>query len=105
MSNDPPTWYRPTKGSEHDRLLPLRLPNKFVNPGVELEPGSPRRFPKDESLDDRVREHDFALGLLAILVQRRIQRGGVLHKEVTMGARLNEVLARRMVVRGATSAK
>ena len=42
MTNAPPKWTSAVRGSERDRILPLRLPNKFVTPGEELLPGSPR---------------------------------------------------------------
>ena len=73
MCNDPPDWTNIPKGSEVDRLIVLRLPNKFVE-SHEIAGFSPRRFQKDASLDDKVRSTNFALGLLSLLVERRRSR-------------------------------
>lgn len=67
--NDPPTWEVPPKGSEKDRFVIIYTPNKFVNRG---EPAtSPRTKPKDTKLEERVAHHDFALGMLFVLLQIR----------------------------------
>ena len=81
MTSEKPSWHKTPKGSERDRIMPIRFPNKFVDKGEEA--ASPGRFPKNEDLDEQVREETFAPGLLAILVQRRVTLGAHLHNTVT----------------------
>ena len=41
MTNDPPGWVRPPKGSGRDRLPLLRLPSRYVTPREEQLGGPP----------------------------------------------------------------
>lgn len=69
--NDPPTWEKKPKGSEDDRVMPLYMPNKYLDDGESLE--SPRSFKKDVTLEAKVCSEDFALGHLLNLIQIRLQ--------------------------------
>ena len=69
--NDPPRWEQLPKGSEKDRIIIQYLPNKFIDKGTL--PTSPRTYPKDTKLEEKIQGHDFALGHLLNLVQIRKQ--------------------------------
>ena len=72
-TNDPPSWEQEPKGSERDRLVILYLPNRFVDDPDAA--GSPRRLPKDLSLERTIEGPDFATGHLLNLMQIRLERG------------------------------
>jgi hypothetical protein len=50
-TNDPPAFEDVPKGSEEDRLLPLYLPNRFINKNEVAT--SPRCFAKDLDLEEQ----------------------------------------------------
>ena len=68
-ANDLPTSEETPKGSEHDRLLILYMPNKFHDASAPAS--SPRSFPKDMRLEVEVAAGDFALGHLLNLLTIR----------------------------------
>jgi hypothetical protein len=85
-TNDPPVFEKTPKGSELDRTLILYLPNHYKDKGAN--PSSPRTFPKDMSLEERVSTPTFALGLFLNLVQVRLTHaaaGDSLSDIVAMG--------------------
>ena len=69
-TNDPPEFAERAKGSEFDRTTIVYMPNKFVNAGDRCD--SPRCFPKDRKLEERIDQHDFRLGHLLNLLQVRL---------------------------------
>ena len=84
--NDPPVWEQAPKGSEEDRIIIVYLPNKFIDKGKA--PSSPRTFPKNLRIEEKIQGHDFALGHLLNLVQLRMkcdQAGGSLDEIIGAG--------------------
>jgi hypothetical protein len=70
--NDQPEFEQPTKGSEPDRTCILHMPNRYQAEGNSA-PTSPRVFPKDLTLEEKVATPTFARGLLLNLIQIRLQ--------------------------------
>ena len=70
--NYPPQFLTPPGNSEADRALIIYLPNKFCDHGQLSEhPISPRRFPKDPSVDEIGRNNCFNWAMLQVLLHVR----------------------------------
>ena len=70
--NEPPLFTQPPGGSEIDRTLVIYLPNKFCDSSdLNERPVSPRRFPKNPSVDSLSQSNNMAWALLQILLHIR----------------------------------
>ena len=90
-SNDRPVWEQTPKGSERDRFGPIvYFPNKYVDVRNNLpdSASSPRTFPKDYNLEDKIASQEFGLGHLLNLLQVRMQvarEGRSLDRDIAEG--------------------